>query len=108
MWLRLDFLRQSLISAPSLSGCCGVSTTGSRNVVLRCQTADRERERALATLEHSAPAIPAKTNHRHFETLDVIGDGDANDWIDLSDDMDNIDNNVAVGKMVMVTGVREG
>ena len=36
----------------------------------------------------------------------MIGDGDANDWIDLSDDMDNIDNNV--GKMVMVTGAREG
>ena len=33
----------------------------------------------------------------------MIGDGDANDWID---DMDNIDNNV--GKMVMVTGAREG
>lgn len=58
--------------------------------MLRCQTADREREResreraALATLEHSAPAIPAKTKHRHFETLDVIGDSDANDWVDLS------------------------
>ena len=36
----------------------------------------------------------------------MIGDGDANDWIDLSNDMDNIDNNV--GKMVMVTGAREG
>ena len=36
----------------------------------------------------------------------MIGDGDANDWIDLSDDMDNIDNNVR--KMVMVTGAREG
>ena len=36
----------------------------------------------------------------------MIGDGDANDWIDLSDDMDNIDNNV--GKMVIVTGAREG
>ena len=36
----------------------------------------------------------------------MIGDGDANDWIDLSDDMDNIDNNV--GKMVMVNWSREG